>query len=306
MSIRIISPGVLTTVQDGGRFGMMEFGIGQTGAMDSEAYRAANYLVGNDEGQAVLEATFYGPTIEFLQDTVVALTGADMVAQLGDRVAPLYEAFSVKEGQRLTLGFAKNGCRAYIAIMGGIDVPKVMNSRSTDLKCKIGGFEGRALKAGDVIEIGERTLSPREITARSVKNTSYLENITVRVILGPQAEYFTEKGLATFLGEEYTLTNESDRMGMRLDGTPIENANGVDIVSDGIVFGSVQIPPSGKPIIMMADHQTTGGYAKIATVATADLSRLAQLKPGAKVKFQEITIEEGEALARESLILWQK
>lgn len=297
MSIKVLTSGALTTVQDGGRIGFMQYGIGRAGAMDMAAYRAANYLVGNDDGEAVLEATFMGPSLEFGTDAVIALTGADMGAMLDGKKVPLYEQIAISAGQKLVMAYSAVGCRGYLAVAGGIDVPKVMGSRATDLKCRIGGLNGRALKRDDILPIGIPSHSKEEIMERMTVKATYADDVVVRVVEGPQADSFTAKGKETFYSQEYTLTPESDRMGMRFAGTPVETVKGSDIVSDGITFGSVQIPSGGCPIILMADHQTTGGYAKLATVASADLPLLAQLKPGAKVRFKRISIEEAEELA---------
>lgn len=294
MSITVIAQGVLTTVQDFGRHGLMQFGIGETGAMDRAAYRAANYLVGNENGEAVLEATFMGPTLRFDAPCVCALTGADMQAKLDGVPVPLYQSFAVQAGQTLAMAFAVSGCRGYLAVAGGIDVPVVMGSRSTDLKCKIGGFEGRALAKGDVVQLGAPAGSAE---ARTLPRVTYADNVEIRVVAGLQLELFTAQGVADFFSEEYTLTPQSDRMGMRLDGKAVETLHGSDIISDGIAFGSIQIPTNGKPIILLADHQTTGGYAKIGAVASVDLPKLAQLKPGAKIRFKRVSIEEAEELA---------
>ena len=294
MGMEIINPGPLTTVQDLGRFGYMNVGIGTSGVMDRQAYKIANELVGNTDGEAVLEATLMGPEIEFTSDAVIAVTGADMKPAIDGYSIGNYKAVKIVRGQRLKLGMAVSGCRAYIAVRGGIDVEKVMGSRSTNLKCGIGGFEGRNLRIGDLLKIGVSTeLSNSELEKLNSKNYRGLEwngNMTVRVIEGPQGDYFTEEGLKNFYSMEYKISPESDRMGIRLSGAKVESYNGTDIVSDGIAFGSVQIPSSGQPIVLMADHQTTGGYAKVATVVSEDLSLLAQARPGDLVHFEKVDI----------------
>ncbi len=294
MSIRVIVPGPLTTIQDAGRFGYQSSGIRPCGVMDRAAYDAAMALLG-DCG-AVLEATFLGPTLKFGEAAVLALTGADMQAKLDGVPVPRYQAIAVQPGQILSMGMALSGCRGYIAVRGGIDVPSVLGSRSTDLKCRLGGLEGRALKAGDLLPV--RMIAAAELPAavRSMSLPDYPEHAVVRVILGPQAEYFTAEGIAAFLQEEYEVSPDSDRMGMRLDGPAVASLDGTDIVSDGIVFGSVQITSSGKPILLMADHQTAGGYAKLATVLSFDLPRLAQLRPGNTVRFRRLSAEAAQEL----------
>lgn len=290
-TIEIINPGPLTTVQDIGRIGYLSYGIGKTGVMDQDAYKTANMLVENKNNEAVLEATLLGPSILFHETTIFAITGADMNPMLDNQPVSMYETLKAQKGQTLTLQFAQNGCRTYIAFAGGIDVPVVMGSRSTNLKCNIGGHEGRALAPGDILPIGKKeNLEKIKITKATPQTYPSIKKI--RVILGPQDDYFTEEGLNTFLTATYTVSPASDRMGYRLEGEAIASINGTDIVSDGITFGSIQIPPNGKPIILMADRQTTGGYAKIATVYSEDLPLIAQSKVGEKIQFEKITMEE--------------
>lgn len=298
MSIRVINPGALTTVQDLGRKSFQSMGVRVCGVMDENSYKAAILLVGWT-GDAVLEMTLFGGSYCFEDDTVFALTGADMEPKLDGRWCPMYKTVTAKAGQTLSVGFAKTGCRTYLAVAGGIDVPEVMGSRSTDVKCHIGGFEGRALKAGDVVPIGsgktpeteeDETARQRKIESRY--KAEYPDCVEIRAIPGPQDDMFTEAGLKTFFGTPYVISSDSDRMGYRLEGTVIESRNGTDIISDGIAFGSVQVSANGLPIVLMADRQTTGGYAKIATVISADLPRLAQCRPGTRVYFRKTTIEE--------------
>ena len=193
------------------------------------------------------------------------------------------------------------GCRTYVAFAGGIDVPVVLGSRSTNLKCKMGGYEERALAAGDIFEIGKNGRSYEALKDRMAKPDVYTSPITVRVIEGPQEEYFTEAGKKTFYNETYTISDQSDRMGYRMEGAPIESVNGTDIISDGIAFGSVQVPSHGKPIILLSDRQTTGGYAKIATVISVDIPKLVQRKTDHKVRFQAVTVEEAQQLMQDEL-----
>lgn len=291
----VLSPGPLSTVQDAGRFGYMNTGFSPNGAMDAYSMKLANILVGNLPGEGVIEMTLMGMSVSFDGDAVVALTGADMQPTLNGEEIAMYEAFAVQEGNVLKLGAARSGMRTYLAVAGGFDIPQVMGSMSTNLKCALGGFKGRKLLSGDVVGLKEEmTLSlvgKRQLPAEN----DYLPEITVRVVLGPQEDYFTDKGIRTFLGSRYTVSPQSDRMGVRLEGSKIENKNGVDIISDGIATGAVQIPASGTPIIMMADRQTTGGYAKIATVITADLPKIAQARPGSTIRFQAVTQKEAVA-----------
>ena len=297
-TMKVVIPGVLTTVQDLGRFGYQKSGMTCSGVMDTAAYRKANYLVGNEEGAAVLEMPLYGGSCRFEEDTVIALTGADMQPTVNQKPIAMNQAVKVPAGGVLNLGMAKTGCRTYLAVAGGFEVPKVMGSYSTNLKCGIGGHEGRALQMGDELPIGEALHSWDEVKDRKVSVPDYPKEVLVSVVPGPQEEYFTEAGIHHFYSESYEVTESCDRMGYRLEGPEVESKNGTDIVSDGIVFGSIQIPSSGKPIILMADHQTTGGYAKIGTVTQADLPKVAQCKPGDRIRFRKVSVEEAQEISR--------
>lgn len=298
MSMRVITPGMLTTIQDGGRIGYAALGFSQSGVMDMRSYHIANALAGNYTDEAVLEMTFTGGSYKFLESNYIAVTGADMRPRLEGSAVPMYETLFVRRGQTLSFSAAKNGMRTYLAVYGGIDVPVVMDSRSTNLKCGLGGLEGRALRAGDIIpfrggcdEFHKHRMFKTEAESFAAKK------VFVRTVLGPQDDYFTEKGIQTFLHAPFTVTQDSDRMGCKLSGDKIEYRDTVDIVSDGIVFGSVQVPRSGNPIVMLADRQTTGGYAKIATVISADLPLLAQAAPGTEIYFQAVTRKAAEKIA---------
>lgn len=298
MSVRVLISGALTTVQDLGRYGCQSLGIGTSGVMDEDACKKANYLVGNEDNEAVLEATLFGGTMEITEDTVMAVTGADMPLLKNGAGIAANRPVEIKAGDVIELGMAVEGCRTYIAFAGGIDVPAVMGSRSTNLKCKMGGYEGRPLKTGDELPIGKGGKSYEEVKNRTVEVCSYLPQITVRVIEGPQDEYFTEAGKKTFYQETYTISDRSDRMGYRLDGPAVESIGGTDIISDGIALGSVQISSGGQPMVLLADRQTTGGYAKIAVVCSFDIPKLAQGRPGDKVRFVRITTEEAQKINR--------
>ena len=299
MILKVITPGPLSTIQDGGRFGYMSTGFGSGGAMDLRAMRIANILVGNNENDGVIEMTMLGLSAEFTCPSVIALTGADMQPKINGEDIPMYESVEVQAGDKLTMGAAKQGMRGYLAVSGGFDIDPVMGSQSTNLKVKLGGFQGRKLAAGDQIPLRRETDFSHCGHNKCEPENAYPQVATVRVMFGPQEDYFTEKGIDTFLRASYTVSGQSDRMGVRLEGAPIENKNGVDIISDGIAYGSVQIPASGTPIIMMADRQTTGGYAKIATVITADLYKIAQAKPGSIIRFQAVTEKEAVAALKQ-------
>lgn len=297
MSITVLNPGLLTTVQDQGRVGYQQFGVPVSGAMDPRSAGLANILVGNFEDEAVLECTMLGPQLRFDEDNCFAICGGDLGARLDGQAVETYKAIPAKAGQVLHFTAPNTGCRAFIAFAGGLDIPLVMGSRSTYMKAGIGGFRGRKLEKNDVI--GFRApkailpkLEDRRLSPEFVPQTVY----TLRVILGPQDDYFTQDGIDTFLREEYTVTQEFDRMGCRLDGEVIRHKAGGDIISDGISFGAIQVPSAGTPIIMLADRQTTGGYTKIANVITADFRIMAQLKAGDRVRFQQVSVQYAQCV----------
>jgi len=300
MGIQVLQGGALTTVQDAGRIGYQNAGFSVSGVMDYRAFRMANMLLGNPEGEAVLEASLMGPKLIFTEDNLFTITGGDLNPRLNGKKIELYAVLLGKKGDVLELGFATEGARAYIAFAGGMDIPVVMGSKSTNLKCKIGGFQGRKLEAGDEIAFLEPKTELKNMYKRYEHVREYAEKeITLRVVMGPQDDYFTEQGIHTFLESEYTVSEEYDRMGCRMLGPAIESKSGVDIISDGIGLGSIQIPTSGTPIIMMADRQTTGGYAKIATVIRVDIPKLAQRVPGDKIHFKQVTVEEAAKLLKQ-------
>ena len=298
MGIEVLQPGLLTTVQDLGRAGYQKLGIAPSGALDKTALKTANILLGNPAGEAALELTFAGPELRFTRATCIAVTGGDFGALLNGEPIPRCAAAPVKSGDVLSFGPAKSGCRAYLAFAGGLELPAVMGSKSTNLKCGFGGFQGRKLLAGDVIEFA----SPREdlpfFPLRTLDAPQYGREVTLRAVLGPQDDAFTEAGMRTFFGESYEATARSDRMGCALEGPAVECRGKSDIISDGIPDGAVQIPASGKPIVMLSDRQTTGGYAKIATVASVDLPLLAPCRPGDKSRFAPVSVGEAQKLAR--------
>ncbi len=292
MAVEVISPGVFTTIQDNGRFGYQSVGIGPGGVMDSDSYFRANELVGNRENEAVLEFTLQGGIYKFQEEAVIALTGAYMDMEIDDEPVPRNMPIQVHPGSQVKIGYARKGMRGYLAVAGGFDVPKVMESRSTNLKCHIGGMDGRQLKAGDEIPIGPCGKKYEDLEKRKLEDISMEDPLFIRVLEGPQDDLFTEAGRKTFYNSEYEVSQESDRMGYRLNGPKIDSIHGTDIVSDGITLGAIQVPSDGKPIILMADHQTTGGYAKIATVISEDISKVAQAAPGTRIRFQKITAEK--------------
>ncbi|MCC5910400.1 MAG: biotin-dependent carboxyltransferase family protein [Clostridiaceae bacterium] len=299
--IKVFKSGLLTLIQDKGRKGYQQYGVPVSGVMDDFSYRIANVLVGNHEGEAVIESTLVGPGIEFLEEGVMAITGGNLSPEINGKPIPMWKSIFVKPGDRLNFKAIKTGCRSYIAFAGGIDVPKIMGSRATYTRGNIGGYEGRALKSGDMIHIGEADKPLRELVGNWIHQEiySYSNTVEARVVPGPQEDAFTDEGIHTFYNSEYAVTNECDRMGYRLTGDKIQHQDGGDIISDGIAMGAIQIPGHGMPIIMMADRQTTGGYTKIANVIAVDLPKIAQAKPGDKIVFKKVSIEEAHSLLKE-------
>jgi hypothetical protein len=293
-SIDVINGGILTTIQDSGRYGYQELGIPTSGVMDDYNYRLANILVGNKLDEAVLEMTYFGPTLKFNEDLTLAITGSDMNPKINGQPAPMFETIKLKAGDTLQFGIANEGVRGYLAFGGSIDVPVVNGSKSTHIKTKMGGIEGRALKPKDTLNIvGSKDKTMRRIPEKYLPKFNHCN--VLRVVLGPQDDYFTEKGIHDlFRSGGYQVTKDFDRMGIRLKGTSIEHKETADIISDGTTFGSIQVPANGQPIILVADRQTTGGYTKIGNVITPDLYKLAQMSFLDKVLFQEVTIEEAQ------------
>lgn len=299
--IKIINPGFFTTVQDEGRWGYQAYGMPVAGAMDRYAYRVANLLVGNKTSAAAIEMTVLGATFKFEETCLVAACGANMQVKVNGTPVNNWSAFIVNAGSEVKFEYGLSGCRAYLAVRGGIDVPPVLDSRSTYTRAKVGGFEGRTLQPGDILTAAKDTdfeAQPRTLDAKYIPQ--YSEQIDLKVMLGPQDDMFTPEALNTFLNSTYTMTEDADRMGCRLEGEKIAHAGKADIVSDALALGSIQVPAHGMPIIMVADRQTTGGYPKIATVVSTELWKLAQAKPGDKIRFVQVNDPEAlEALKQE-------
>jgi KipI family sensor histidine kinase inhibitor len=287
--------GLLTTVQDAGRAGRRRLGVARAGAVDAPALAAANRAVGNSVEAAGLECTVAGPALEFLAPVRFAVAGADFGAvlersDLGDWPVPRGASVLARPGNRLRLAGRRDGCRAYIAFAGGVDAPLVLGSRSTDLACGFGGLAGRALSTGDVLGVlgaAQHREGPRWRPVAAARSVS------VRVVLGPQDDHFEASTLECFLAAPWRVGPSSDRIGLRLAGEPLRHGGPSEILSDGMLPGSIQVPPDGRPIVMLADGPTTGGYPKIATVLTEDLPLLAQLVPGeGEVRFEKVRLEE--------------
>lgn len=301
MGFRVLKGGLLTTVQDMGRTGFQSQGFGVGGVMDRRSFRIANLLLDNPENEAALECTLIGPTLEFTSPMIIALAGGDFRPELNDEPVKRYTALYVKKGDVLRVGSARTGRTCYIAFSNYLSVPVVLGSRSTNLKCGIGGFKGRKLEAGDYIEtrITRRQYLPFFLSRTLPLHDFDSDSAAIRVVMGPQEDRFSRKGLETFLQNDYTVSADFDRMGVRLDGPFIESKTGSDIISDGIAYGAIQVPSHGKPIILLSDRQTTGGYAKIATVASVDIPKLAQRRNGDRVRFTPISVQQAQQLLLE-------
>jgi biotin-dependent carboxylase-like uncharacterized protein len=298
----VLDPGLLTTVQDLGRPGYQRAGIPPSGPLDRGAFLLANRLVGNPDGAAGLELTLRGPRLEVRRECLVAVTGADMgVAVNGEAAAP-WTAIHLRPGDVVGFRMVTAGCRAYLAVAGGLALPPALGSRSTYLRGRLGGVEGRALQKGDALPLGPPAGPLAGLEGRTVpeaRRPAYGSEVECRVILGPQDDRFTPEGIAAFLTGPYEVTPQADRMGYRLKGPLITHARGHDIISDGIPLGGIQVPGEGQPIVLLVDRQTTGGYTKIATVISVDIARLGQSRPGHRVRFRRVTLDEAHAAVRE-------
>ena len=297
MSMTIQSPGLFTTIQDAGRTGYQQYGFAAGGALDQHAMTMANLLVFNEPGEAVLEMTLLGADITFNSSNMIAITGGACQPKRNGVDVPMYTALGMKAGDTLAIGAVTEGCRIYMSFAGGLHVPSVMGSKSTQIKYGLGGYDGRALKAGDVVHFSAPIASPNGLNERILPAVVKQPGVQLlRVVMGPQDAAFSKEALDTFLQEEYAVTNESDRMGYRLEGKALTFTSGADIISDAIALGSVQVPSSGKPIVLLSDRQTVGGYAKIATVISVDIPVIAQCKMGDKVRFAKVSVQEAQRL----------
>jgi len=303
-ALRVVSPGPLSTIQDLGRPGYQRIGVSVSGAADRYALRLGNLLVGNDERDAAIEVTIGGAEFEFTSPAIFAVTGADLSPTLNNIPIAMWETVSAVVGDRLSLmspAGPDSGLRAYVNLSGGFDTPHVLGSRSTHIGARLGGIEGRALEPDDQIPIGPVTnpaLPGRRVPEDLLPQ--YGGDIVARVVPGPQDDLFDLDATATFYNSTYTVSDKSDRMGCRLQGPEIPAIDGThDIVSDGVLSGAIQIPGDAQPIILLADRQTTGGYAKIGVIASVDLALVAQASPGATVRFERISAEDAAALARD-------
>ena len=297
-SLKIIRSGMLTTVQDLGRWGHQSRGVPVAGPMDPYSHRLANRLVANDDSAAAIEITLLGPEIEAVGDVLCAVAGAEFEISVDGRSIPCGRAFTLKHGATLRFGRRVAGARATLAVRGGVDVRPLLGSRATSIVSRMGPFGGRALSAGDVLPIGLSKSRIDRITEAAPLPLPHGE-ARLRVIPGPQDHMFTADAISTLLSARFTVTTRSNRMGYTLEGPALLHTSSADILSDATPLGSIQVPRSGQPILLMADRQTTGGYPKIATVISADASIAGQLAPGDWIRFAPCTRAEAvDALQR--------
>jgi len=291
--VEVLSPGMLSTIQDLGRFGYQKYGVSVSGAMDKFAIRVGNLLVGNNEGAAAIEMTVLGPKLKLHSDLTVAFTGGDFCPQVNGNTVPMWQPLALMQGDIISFSrkSPKCGFRAYMTASGGIDVPLVLGSRSTHLLSKLGGL-GRPLAKGDGLQVFRSATQPAYRGLRADQIPEYGNDWEIRVLPGPQDDYFKDNGLETFYSETYQITPEANRMGYRLKGPLVEHRQGADILSDATPPGSIQVPGDGMPIILLADCQTTGGYSKIGAVISPDQDKLAQAAIGDRLRFQKVDIAQ--------------
>ncbi|MEW9676142.1 biotin-dependent carboxyltransferase family protein [Lentibacillus sp. L22] len=302
--IKVLKPGIEATVQDNGRIGYYELGMPPSGAMDKFSYSVGNWLVGNQDGAASLEATYMGPALEFQEDATIALTGGELPPKVNGKSVSMWETLKVKSGDILSFDFVKNGARIYLSVAGGINVPEIMGSRSTYTLCGIGGFEGRSLKEGDTLHIGnDQQDDVKEGTKVSSEFVpQYTKQHEIRVVVGLCSYRLTEHSLQNFLKTEWTVTPEANRVGYRFKGEKVEfipreqpfgaGSDPSNVVDLGYPVGSIQIPGGVEPIALLNDAVTGGGYVTVATITSTDLNRIAQTKTNEKVKFESVTLNQ--------------
>jgi biotin-dependent carboxylase-like uncharacterized protein len=304
MAIRVRQPGLLTTVQDTGRFGEYALGMPPSGAMDVFSYQVGNYLVGNEEGAAGLEITYFGPELEFTADAVIALTGAEMPPKINGEEAPTWETLQVREGDVLSFDYLQNGARSYLAVAGGIDLPVFMHSRSTYTLIGLGGHEGRALQEGDELKVGDSDGGDGRVGKRVDDGyiPTYSREAEVRVIIGLASYRITEESMEEFLNTTWTVTTDADRVGYRYRGGELKfvereqpagaGSDPANVVDFGYPVGSIQVPGGVEPIVLLNDAVTGGGYATLGTVISVDRDRVAQTKTNDKTRFRSVGLDE--------------
>ena len=293
MSIKVLKPGVQTTVQDIGRYGYSHFGISSSGPADQFSFRLGNIILGNDEKLASLEMTLLGGDFQFNSDAEIAITGSRFNISLDGKYIDYNLPIFVKKNQILSIGMTDGGARCYLSIKGGVKTQNYLNSKTTHVMAGMGGFLGRPLKKGDIVEIG------KDNGVNSIDISNNIDEINRSIILinrGLQSSYFSDSTWDSFTSKMFTVSEVFSRMGIRLTGNPIHSSKGNEILTEGIPIGAIQVPGGGEPIISFVEHQTTGGYPKIANVISADLCKVGQLKPGDEFQFKLISFEEAESL----------
>ena len=296
MSITILKSGVQTTIQDIGRYGYSHFGISSSGAADLFSFRLGNIIVGNPEELAGIEMTLLGGDFKFNSDAVIAITGSPFNLSLDSQEISYNQSIYVKKNQILSVGITKGGARCYLLVKGGIKTESYLNSKTTHVMSGLGGFMGRPLKKGDILEIDKNN----EINITNIPNNlDEINTSKIRINKGLQSSYFSDSTWAAFTSKMFTVSEVFSRMGIRLKGNPIHSSKGNEILTEGIPLGAIQVPGGGEPIISFVEHQTTGGYPKIANVISADLCKVGQLKPGDKFQFELISFEDAEILRLE-------
>jgi antagonist of KipI len=300
-AFEVLEPGILTTIQDLGRYGFSQFGVPPSGALDTFSLRVGNLLVGNREEETCLEITLTGLRVKALREVVIAITGGNLSPALNGEPLEMWRTHLLVEGDAVAFKKVQAGCRAYLSVSGGFIVPRIMGSSSTYLSGNFGGLEGRKLRRGDILHTPDIPSPMDKLGFRfpSDWTPSSEKEVLLRVIPGPQDHHFTEKGFQTFSSSSYQVTRQCDRMGVRLEGPKIERRSDVEesIISEGLISGAIQVPGDGKPIIILTEL-VTGGYTKIAAIISRDLPKVAQLKPGDQVRFKPVSLEESRRLLK--------
>lgn len=293
----VIKPGLSTSLQDLGRTGYQKYGVPASGAMDTFAHQTANLLAGNPEGEATLEIMLMGPKLKVLQDTVIAIGGADLSAMIDGKYIQPWKSYHIYRGQILAFGKPVNGTYAYLAVAGGFFAEKVMGSKSTYAPANIGGIEGRVLQKGDRLSAEDvnitQTRAGRYLNEAAMPN--YDQQRPIHVIAGPDITAFSNETYEQFYQESYQITEQSNRMGYRLAGKALSHVDKADIISDAVLPGTIQVPANGQPIVLLSDRQTTGGYARIATMITTDIPLFVQKRIGSEVQFLSVSLEKAQA-----------
>jgi antagonist of KipI len=298
-AIEVLLPGLFTTVQDLGREGFGPMGVSPSGAADPISLRLGNRLVGNDQRAAALEMTLHGGTFRFPEGAIVALTGSDFNSDLDGNHVSAWTSIEARRSQTLRVGPTPSGARCYLCVQGGIEVGRFLGSASTHVLTGLGGVDGRPIRKGDVLKItpAAETFRHRTIDPRIVERLAHRK--ILRVTVGPQSDWFPESSQRLFYSSTYRVAEDSNRMGLRLEGSPVPERAGRQMITEGVSLGAIQIPAAGQPIILFVDQQTTGGYPKIANVISADLHRIGQLRPRDEIRFEQVELEAARSLLTE-------